>query len=392
MEKIKSKVAVVRCNSYNQLLVDEQISKCLELIGGLDRFVDKGDRVLLKVNLLSPEPPEKAITTHPAVVAALIKAVQALGASPIVGDSSGGMMVDRSRTNMSLIKTGIKETAEGLGAEVINFDTAGVERIINPRGVQPNPLQIALPVLEADVVISVPKLKTHSAALYTGAIKNMYGAIPGALKMEYHRIAPRPSDFTRILVDIFQVTRPHLAIMDGVLAMEGNGPAAGSPKQLGLLFASSDSVALDAVACTCIGLNPQRVSTIKQAVEAGLGQANMADLELVGMRMEDVGINDFVLPSNAMLDKVPSFIGSYLLGLLKGRPVAAKDKCTGCRICVNSCPAGAISFDRIPSVNYQECIDCLCCHELCPEHAFELQQQNPAARRIVKLLRQRKRK
>jgi len=177
MEKIKSKVAVVRCNSYNQLLVDEQISKCLELIGGLDRFVDKGDRVLLKVNLLSPEPPEKAITTHPAVVAALIKAVQALGASPIVGDSSGGMMVDRSRTNMSLIKTGIKETAEGLGAEVINFDTAGVERIINPRGVQPNPLQIALPVLEADVVISVPKLKTHSAALYTGAIKNIKNGI-----------------------------------------------------------------------------------------------------------------------------------------------------------------------------------------------------------------------
>lgn len=385
------RVAVVKCRNYEQDLVDRQVDRCLQLMGGLSRYVKKGDRVLLKVNLLSPEPPEKAITTHPAVVAALIKRVQALGAHPVVGDSSGGLIVGRSRTHRSFIKSGIKEVADRLGAETVNFDTAGVVAVDNPRGVEPRLLHIAKPVLDADVVITVPKLKTHSAALFTGAVKNMYGTVPGALKMEYHRLAPRPADFTRILLDIFQVTKPHLAVMDGIMAMEGNGPAAGSPKHLGLILASSDSVALDAVACHIIGLNPERVSTLQQAAGRNLGQACLAKIQVVGTDIAELPVRDFKLPSNALLERVPSFIGSYLLGMLRARPVIQKDKCTGCRICVDNCPAGAIRFADSPLVDYRTCIDCLCCHELCPQRAFILTPRSAAARLLVKLLEKRKR-
>ncbi len=382
-----SKVAVVRCADYRQEEVDKQVAQCLKLIGGLKKFVKKGDKVLLKVNLLSPEPPEKAITTHPAVVAALIKEIQALGANPVVGDSSGGLMVGRSRTHRSLVKSGIKAVAEKLGAEVVNFDTAGTVSLDNPRGAKPLKIHIAKPLLEANVVITVPKLKTHSAALFTGAIKNMYGAVPGATKSEYHRLAPRPRDFTKILLDIFQLTKPHLAVMDGILAMEGNGPAAGVPRKLGLILAGEDSVALDAVAAYIIGFNPANVSTISQAFARGLGQGDLNAIEVVGENLSNLRLNDFRLPSNIILEWVPPFLGSYLLGLLRARPRAQKEKCTGCRICVENCPAGAIDFQGIPRVNYRQCIDCLCCHELCPEQAFELIQENPLARWIIKAMR-----
>lgn len=387
-----AEVALVRCPDYRQEAVDRGIEECLELIGGLTQWVRPGDRVLLKANVLSAKPPQAGVTTHPAVIKAVVRAVQKAGGIPLVGDSSGGMGASKSQTKVALVTTGIQAAAEEAGAQVINFDLAGVKDSANPGGRIPF-YQIARPVFEANVVISLPKLKTHSATLFTGAIKNMYGTVPGFRKSEYHRLAPKPSDFAEVLVDIFIRSRTRLAIMDGILAMEGNGPAAGPTRELGLLLASSDCVALDAVASHIIGFKPLDVATTRVAAARGLGEADLGKITVRGAALEEVRAPDFELPSNAMLEKLPEFVIKGLLGVLKARPEANPAKCTGCEFCIKSCPVRVMQLkDGAPVIDYDKCISCLCCQELCPQQAVELKHHHPVGRLLDTAMKYRRRR
>jgi uncharacterized protein (DUF362 family)/Pyruvate/2-oxoacid:ferredoxin oxidoreductase delta subunit len=386
-----AQVAIVRCDEYQQELVDTAVRCALDNIGGLYRFVKPGQRVLLKVNALTMKPPEAAVTTHPAFIKAVVREVQQAGGIALVGDSSGGMAAGQAPTRQTFQVAGIARAAEEAGAELINFDISGVCTVKAGGPVQT--LHIAKPVLEADVVISLPKLKTHSAAVYTGAVKNMYGSIPGHRKSDYHRMAPKLKDFAEVLVDILAAAKPALAIMDAIVGMEGNGPSAGNPRKIGLVLASSDCVALDAAASKIIGLEPLQIHTTSIAYQRGLGVGDLAKIEVLGEKLEDVLIPDFALPSNALLETMPGFLVQGMLGMLKARPEINTKTCAGCRFCVESCPVEAMNMTaQFPEIDYQKCISCLCCQELCPQKAVEMKQTNPIGRIVAGIISRSKEK
>ena len=244
------KVSIIHCKDYSQS--KSAISRSLELIGGLESIVSPGDRVLLKVNLLAPRPPEDAVTTHPAVVAAVIDLVKQAGGIPIVGDSAG--MIHPGATAEALDISGIQAVAAEKGAEIANFDTTGFEKVDVKNGKKLSSIYMAKPVLEADIIISLPKLKTHELTLFTGAVKNMFGTVPSRIRKYAHTLGTNEL-FSQAVVDIYSVRPPDLAIMDGVVGMEGHGPSRGEPVNSGVILAARNCVALDMVSASIMGLS-----------------------------------------------------------------------------------------------------------------------------------------
>jgi Pyruvate/2-oxoacid:ferredoxin oxidoreductase delta subunit len=233
-------------------------------------------------------------------------------------------------------------------------------------------LYVARPVLESDVVINLPKLKTHTLTLLTGAVKNMFGAVPGFRKAEMHKLFPRPGEFASMLVDLFGQVRPALNIMDAILSMEGNGPSSGSPKETGLIAVSDDAVALDAVISGVIGFPPDRIDTTRLAGQRGLGVSDREKIEVTG-DAASVIVGDFDLPSNLGMRLIPGPVARLVAPLVWLKLVIDKDKCTGCEMCFKSCPVKTIEPDGDKfRVVHEGCVQCMCCHELCPENAVEI--------------------
>lgn len=339
-------------------------------MGGLEKYVRPGMRVLLKPNLLSAKAPERAITTHPEFVAAVGRAVKALGGKVSIGDSPAGAEkgIDRLWRNCGLI-----EIAERDGFELVNFEQSGSR----PVTVGDQTYYIAKPVLDADVVISLPKFKTHMLTILTGAVKNCFGCIPGFRKGLYHKEAPKPRLFASVLVDIFSAVRPTLSIVDAIVAMEGDGPSSGNPRHMGLVAASEDAVALDAVLAATVGLNPERVYTTLFAEERGLGMGKLSRIEVTGERLQDVRVADFALPSNRKMELIPRFVYDSVSRYIWQLPRIEDVACTQCHACVESCPTGAMvsaTDHSTPTVVEQLCINCWCCHEICPSRAIGIQK------------------
>ena len=369
LNELRSKVAIVDCNSYDIDTVTLKISQALELLGGLGKYVKPGMTVLLKPNMISAKAPERAITTHPEIVAAVAKEVRKLGATPIVGDSPGGAKINISRVWEN---TGMKAMAEREGLRLVNFEAAGSQ----PFRCNGRSYYLAKPAVEADLIINLPKLKTHVLTLMTGAVKNVFGLIPGFRKGNYHKEFPKPHDFAEVVVDILSVKTPALTIMDAVLSMEGDGPSSGHPRWTNLILASRDAVAVDAIASEIIGLNPGRVPTTRIASDAGLGIGWPEMIETLGLPLEKVKIPDFKLTSNRKLELLPKFFVRAIDPFVWIRPSIVRDLCTSCGTCVSSCPTGALRLngDRTPAFDYDLCINCWCCHELCPEKAVQIKK------------------
>ena len=361
-------VSISKCNSYDTKEVQCAVDSCLDKLGGLSSLIKPDDRVLIKPNILIAKPPEEAVTTHPALIEAIIMVVKKAGAVPLVGDSPGGLV---GNVGEHWKVTGIEEVCNRLNVEILNFESSGVyEKRING-----NHYHIAKPVLDADFIINVPKIKTHGLTILTCAIKNMYGTIPGLTKVNYHKEAPKPSDFAELVVDIFALSKPSLNIVDGIIGMDGNGPSAGNPKEMGLILASTDSVAIDSLICQILGKNPLKVPINKNAYERGLGEADINKIKVLGYQ-PDV-IDDFKWPPNiaSSLDMVPSFISKGLMRFWWSRPVIDPEVCTKCGKCVKNCPVEALSAGvKIPEFDYPECINCMCCMEMCPEKAVKLEK------------------
>ena len=367
-----TKVAIARCADYELGAVLAALRECLAGVGGLGRYVAQGDRVLLKVSMLCAAPPEAAVVTHPAVAVALGLLVREVGGVPVIGDSCGG--VDYGLSEQALEATGIGPLAREHGIETILFETAGSATVAVPNGKFLHDVRVSRAVLDADVLISVPKLKTHIETLMTGGVKNMLGCLPGAGKLIVHRLAPSPDDLGNALLDIYTAVRPHLTVMDAVLAMAGNGPSKGEPHQVGLLLASADAVALDHVAARVIGYRPALIPTVAPARERGLGENRAEQIEIIGVPLAEAKAGDFKLCSNTMMRAMPKWM---LRGLNKHffsvRPVWNDAGCTRCGLCERSCPVEAIVIaDDKLTIDRAKCTECFCCYELCPEQGIKV--------------------
>jgi uncharacterized protein (DUF362 family) len=378
----KAKVSITRVDDYDFIKIYEAVGKCLQLIGGLDGIIKRGDTVFVKINHLSPaSPAERGIITHPLFLQAILELLKKHGVNITVGDD-----IDFDvRDGFSV--SGIRQICQTADVRLINLREVGFTET-KCNGVLLDKVYLSRVALDADVIINLPRLKTHSFTIFTGGIKNMFGTIPTGHRRKFHYEFRRNENFSQMLTDVFSAIKPNLTIMDGILAMEGEGPASGNLRKLGIILASQDTVAIDTIASKIIGIEPLNVFTTKYAYERGLGIGDPQHIEVVGERIEDVAASDFKLPtinSDVLVSKVPSFLSKFLLNQTTVKPVVTERLCTGCSECERICTTGAISVaGKKAKINRDICISCMCCHEVCRFNAII--PRRPVAGRFVMFL------
>ncbi|MDF2519673.1 MAG: hypothetical protein K0R84_301 [Clostridia bacterium] len=381
-----SKVVLLDCKTYEVESIMDKMDKGIELVGGWDKYVNQGSKVLLKVNLIGPKDSESGAVTHSEFVRALVRILKGKGCEVWIGDSSGGAIAGIAPTAGSMKKSGLEKVALEEGAVIKNFDAGGIVTVVPESGLVKE-MHLAKPMFEADVVINLPKLKTHSAAIYTGAVKNVFGCIPGLKKADFHKLAPNPADFGEIIADIHKACKISLHIMDGITAMQGEGPTAGKTYQAGKMLISEDPLALDTVAAKMLKLTVEDVPILKTARKRGLGESELKNIKLMGDFDTVPVLTGFMLPKRFSSSKKQNY-GAVIkvIDFLKSRPVIDKKLCKNCNTCVESCPVKAI--DKATKViNYNACIECMCCHELCMYKAVKLKKDNWIAGAMMKLYR-----
>lgn len=369
----RANVSVVRCPSYEAGALSGAVRRCFELVRGLDDYLKPGTKVFAKINHLSPHaPPERAICTHPVFVREVLRALLERNLQVTVGDD-----VSFGRGN-DFLASGFLQACAEVNVPLVNLRDCGFRRI-PLRGEVLKSIYVAKPVLEADLVLNLPKLKTHSFTVFTGAVKNMYGVIPSGLRLDGHRRFLRNEHFSRMLVDVFSAVPRQFAIMDAVIGMEGEGPSAGVPRKIGVIIAGADGVAVDAVASAIVGYHPLDIFTTSAAQARGLGTGDLGWIDVAGEKVDDVKVRDFrtSLAATALFRRwLPSFLYAYVSGQLILTPEVVPIKCTSCLDCVNVCPTQTILLagDK-PRVDERGCIHCLCCHEACSYKAIRLKQR-----------------
>lgn len=371
--RIVSRVVITRAGSYGE--ARQAVGRALSLLGGLEAFVPPEAKVFVKINHLPPpSPPERGIITHPAFTEAVLEALLRRTPHITVGDDI------RSEQPDGFTVSGYRAMCQRLGVRLVNLRELGFMRVPGA-GVILKEAYLARALLEAEVIVNLPKFKTHYLTTLTGAIKNLYGAIPAGLRTQYHGQYNKLAEFNQVLVDIFSVAEPHLTLMDGIVAMEGAGPAGGTLRNLGLVLASRDAVALDAVVARIMGLDPFQVGAIRFAHERGLGSANLSAIQVVGEALEAVAVRDFKLPplpAGEIVGRAPRFLTSFVTRQLVVRPRVVRARCTGCRACAEMCPTGAAQVHKGKArIARALCIRCMCCHEACRFGAIVLTRSLP---------------
>ncbi len=325
-----------------------------------------GKRVLIKPNVLRASEAKEGIVTHPAVLRAVVEKVESMTpASIVVGDNPG--FFSYGANEASFQQTGLMDAAKGYYRNIGNDPVkVGFNADFMPS------VSVSRAVLDADIIISLPKFKTHGLTVVTGAIKNSYGILPGAQKAKLHKAAGNPERFHELVVEVFKLRPPDLFIVDAVVGMEGNGPASPDLREIGLILASDNAVAMDAVIARMMGCDPGRLRFLQKAREMGLGDYELSSIEVEGELKE---LPDFKLPplgGEAIMNN-PA-VQEMLHQRTVLRPQADPELCTGCGTCVDQCAVSALSMgpDDLPIVDADSCITCFCCQEMCPEKAITL--------------------
>lgn len=376
-------VALIRCESYQQELVTDAVQRGVDLLGGIGRFVRDRESILLKPNLLVPELPEKCVTTHPAVFQAVAQLLKQTNVTLSFGDSPAVGGCARAAK-----KAGLLAVADELGIEMADFKYG--RTVVLEQALQNRQFIIANGALDCDGIISLPKLKTHALERLTGCVKNQFGCVPGILKGEFHVKLPDAHQFGKMLVDLNNFLKPRLYVMDGIQAMEGNGPRGGKPRQMNLLLISDDPIALDATVCRLVGIDPEIVPTTRYGAESGAGTYLESEIELVGDAIDAFIDVSFDIDRNPIksMGAIQSRSMRWVNHRLVAKPKIDPETCTQCGSCVAMCPTQpkALSWyqedkTRPPVYNYDLCIRCYCCQEVCPDGAIHL--RTPLLRRLL---------
>lgn len=363
-------VSVRRISSYDVDLTSE-LRELLAPLGGMKAFVQPGEKVLLKPNLLGPFRPESAVTTHPAVVEAVARLVIDAGGRCFVGDSSG------CGSHESVLKaTGIGEVMRKLRLEWADLDTPAEYAFPNARVARK--IRLGAPLAQMNKIINLPKAKTHVQMVATGAMKNLYGYLPGTSKSEYHYRLKTREWLAELQLDLAVVLPPVLNIMDAITAMEGEGPSGGTPRQLGFLAASPESVALDMVTFRAMNLDPEEIPLLAAAKRRPFGTTDWNGIELVGATPEELLCRDFQpirqLGNPLRLLPLPQKVLDFVQRRWKAVPHIDRSRCVKCMRCRDGCPVrpAAIDPDRSAVADPARCIKCYCCHEFCPVKAISV--------------------
>jgi uncharacterized protein (DUF362 family)/Pyruvate/2-oxoacid:ferredoxin oxidoreductase delta subunit len=376
----KSTVVLVRCLDYDPARVQMAVRTGLELLGVgalVAASASTGKPLLLKPNMLLGSPPEKGVTTHPAVFSAVARFLQEKGARLTFGDSPNGIFKPLTVAR----KTGILAEAEALGIPMADFESG--KDVSFPEGAQNRRFHVAFGALNAAAIVNLPRLKTHSLTVMTGALKNMFGVVPGNRKAEFHVKHPDVEGFSRMIVDLNGLVRSPLVVMDAIRAMQGNGLSGGTLVDVGLLIFSEDPVAVDAVGCRIMGIDPMVVPFIRIAHERGLGNAHFESIELKGENLDAYVKSEFLVPIRAPVRGVERFVFRLAKELIVPKPVIDPVQCIKCGDCVTTCPTSPKSLSQenggVPRYDYSTCIRCYCCQETCPQGAISVRQA-PLAR------------
>ncbi len=365
---MKPQVCLIKCTDYDRERVYASVRRAVELLGGVERFIKPGARVLLKPNMLVAKPPELAVTTHPEFVRAAVRLVREGGGIPVIGDS-------HAMGNFKRVAevSGIAAVAKEEGALLVELSDA-----IKVQGTGTfKQFEISREVMRADAVINLPKAKTHVQMLLTLAVKNLFGCIPGRRKAQWHfKTGVDRNSFATMLVELHGIVKPTLNIVDAVVGMEGNGPGNGSPREIGLLAVGEDAHSLDMVLSEILGVKCDRLPTVKAAQRLGLAPKGVSDIEVLGdfAGPYEARIKDFMLASDSSLEwTIPEPLRKLLKEALTTKPRIDRGKCQLCMMCHSACPAHAISEGKDGlSFNYRLCIRCFCCQEVCPVGAIEV--------------------
>jgi uncharacterized protein (DUF362 family)/Pyruvate/2-oxoacid:ferredoxin oxidoreductase delta subunit len=369
------KISVYGCKEYDSIELDEQIEKHFLALDENGTIIKNGSKVVIKPNLLIRRSPEDATTTHPRFVEAIIKAVQKRGGIAIIAESPGGPYT-KALLKSVYTGTGMEEAANNTGA-MLNYDV-GYSVVKAKNGKVCTSFNIIDPIKNADVIISVAKLKTHAMTNMTCAVKNMFGAVPGLMKPEFHFRYPQKELFGEMLIDLCETVKPQISFVDAIVGMEGNGPSGGKPRFIGVTLAGLNPHALDLFAASLIGFNASDVPTLRAAINRGLCPEKISELEIVGDDYKEFEAHDFKKPDsrNALfISKLPAFLKKPLVALVTPKPVIRTKNCIGCGKCAESCPQQAITIlNKKAVIDYSKCIKCYCCHEMCPVKSIDIKR------------------
>ena len=370
---MRNRVWLAQCPDYGQSL-EEKIEKAFDALRVWDK-IRPGMKVVLKPNLVMSSKPEQAIITHPAFTAAVGKCVQKAGGRVVIAESPGGPYTPAAMKAM-FRATGYRDMAEACGFTL--YTDCKSREVTLPQAKRCRELSVVEPFLDRDYLINLPKLKTHSMVGFSGAVKNLFGTVPGLQKPELHCRFPEREPFSEMLCDLCHFLGPDLSLMDGIWAMEGNGPTGGQRRDLHVIAGSESPWALDVAAASLVGLEPEKITMLWEGHERGYGPLDLSELELVGDPMETLLAPDFLkaeASSTDFIDRLPKFLRPAAKKLATPYPRIDKKRCVGCGKCAESCPQHTISLrDGKAVIRYQNCIRCFCCHEMCPKHVVQIKR------------------
>lgn len=382
------KIALIRLADYDVALIESGLAAAFQALD-INRLFSAGENILIKPNLLSPAAPERSVSPHPAVFEALIKQLSPQKVRLSYGDSPA-MASPKSAARAS----GLAEVADRYAVPLADFGKG--QEIEWAEGIRLGKTLIANGVLEAAGLVNLCKLKTHALTGMTGAIKNLYGVIVGPRKAQLHVQFPDTYSFAKMLAELNQLVKPRLVVMDAVVAMEGNGPANGTPRKAGWILVGTDPVAIDTVGAVIMGFQPRELEMVKAAESAGLGVADVKAIEAVVIDpalqttqsfrsieslQPELVVAGFNRPhvANSLMTRMTRLGAPFLRKYVQSRPAINDQTCTRCGQCVNACPVLPKALDQAdpsvaPRYAYERCIRCYCCQEICPAGAIAVEK------------------